>query len=77
MKRFDVNERKRGWTRWLRWSHVAVSAKILGVIDNDQKGAAFDVNAILKRRRREGLVEYHKTGRAQGAAAYYRARKKG
>ncbi len=73
--KFNVNERKRGWTRWMRWSHIAVSAKVLGIITNDQKGAALQVNAILRRREKQGLVEYYKTGPAQNAPAYYRSKK--
>lgn len=77
MKQFNPKEHKRGWTRWMRWHQVVISAKVLGIIDDDELGSTYQVNAILRKREREGLVEYHKTGPAQSAPAYYRSKKRG
>jgi hypothetical protein len=62
------------WTRWLTCDEIARAALILGVIPDYSKGNKFRLNAILRKRVAEGLVQKRKAGPAQNAKAEYRSK---
>lgn len=63
------------WTDEVRWSDLARSAIILGIVPDDSKRSMFAVRAILKARIKSGKVKRRKEGKAQSARAFYRGKK--